>query len=358
MAVTVVISELRVSELIPGKKHGRSPAAHQNGTGIADHAVTEFQNLRILRLTFRAAVPAPVVVGSIGIVPAIAFVVLFIIGIEVIQREAVMTGQEIHAGIVTGIVSVCLRIEAAVHVTGAAHAPGSVPRFPAAAFQKFAHGIPVPSVPFRPASVGRKTADLIHASGIPCFRDQLYIAQNRVIGQQLQKRRIVQRRTVRIPSEDACQIEAEPIHPIVHRPVAQTLQNHLAHNGMVAVQCVSAAAEIEVGSVRHQHVVNLIVKSLEAEHRSLLVSLSRMVEHHVKNYFNSILMKRLDQLFQLRSLMVMLLCGRIIRVRRKEANRIVAPVIAKLLSVMFSDIHLFIKLKDRHQLHRIDSQFL
>ena len=52
--------------------------------------------------SFGAAVPAPVVVGAVRIVPAVFFVVFLVVGIEIVQCKAVMAGKEIHTGI-TGV---------------------------------------------------------------------------------------------------------------------------------------------------------------------------------------------------------------------------------------------------------------
>ena len=65
--------------------------------------------------------------------------------------------------------------------------------------------------------------------------------------------------------QDAGQVKAEAVYPVVHRPVAQAFQNHLLDNGVIAVEGIAAAAEIIVIAVRRQHIINVIVKALEAE---------------------------------------------------------------------------------------------
>ena len=52
---------------------------------------------------------------------------------------------------------------------------------------------------------------------------------------------------------------------------------------MVTVHNVSTATEIVVVCIRCKHIVHVIVYSLEGEARSHLISLSGMVEHHIKN---------------------------------------------------------------------------
>ena len=64
-----------------------------------------------------AAVPAPVVIGAVGIAPAVALIVLLVVGIQVVQRESVMAGEEVHAGIVARVIVVVVGIEAAVEAS-------------------------------------------------------------------------------------------------------------------------------------------------------------------------------------------------------------------------------------------------
>ena len=95
LAVSVVVAKLGVAKLISGKEHRRSPAGQQHRAGILDHPPAKRIYLRIFRLPLRPAVPAAVVAGSVGIPPAVGLVVLLIVGIEIIQGEAVVTGKEI-----------------------------------------------------------------------------------------------------------------------------------------------------------------------------------------------------------------------------------------------------------------------
>ena len=83
-----------------------------------------------------------------------------------------------------------------------------------------------------------------------------------------------------------------------------------------------------------------------------------MVEHHIKNNLYAVVVQIPDQLLQLGSLTVILGGRRIAAVRRKKAARIVAPIIQQALAVHLSCRHRLVKLKDRHQLHRIDPKLL
>ena len=130
LAIRVVVAVLGIAEFIPRQEHGRSAAAHQHGTGIADHPETEAEDFGVVGISFGAAVPAPVVVGAVRIVPAVFFVVFLVVGIEIVQCKAVMAGKEIHTGIIPGVIIVVIGIKTAVQVAGAGNAPGSVPGMP------------------------------------------------------------------------------------------------------------------------------------------------------------------------------------------------------------------------------------
>lgn len=83
LTIGIIISKTCVSKFVPGKKHRGSPAAHQRYTGIFHHFKTKSANLRIFRFSLRSAVPAPIIIMSVRIVPPIVFIVFSIIGIEV-----------------------------------------------------------------------------------------------------------------------------------------------------------------------------------------------------------------------------------------------------------------------------------
>ena len=84
-----------------------------------------------------------------------------------------MTGKEIDAGIVTGVIALVISIETTIKVTGTGNAPGGIPRLPAVAFKEASQRVTVTAVPFSPSSARRETSDLIKTARIPCFRDQL-----------------------------------------------------------------------------------------------------------------------------------------------------------------------------------------
>lgn len=232
-----------------------------------------------------------------------------IVGIKVVQGKAVVAGKEVYAGIIACIAVLVLVVIVPVHVPGTENAPGGVKRQPGIPLEESAEGVPVPAVPLRPASAGGKTSHLIHSSGVPGFRDQFYIAEEGIGGEGAQKRRIVHGRAVFVPSQNAGEIEAESVDAVIHRPVTQTFQDKLLYHRMITVQGVSAAAEIVVIAVGREHIVNIVVQSLETESGAVLVTFRRMVEHYVQNYFDPVVVERFDQGFQLCSFPVVFIGG-------------------------------------------------
>ena len=176
LTVAVVVSVFGISKFIAGEEHRCSAAAHQDGTGIADHAVAKCENFRIISFTFGTTVPASVVVCTVCIVPSICFIVLIVVSIKIIKRKSVMAGEEVDAGIITCIIALVISIETAIKVTGAGNTPGCIPRLPAVALEEASQRITVSSVPLCPSSARRETSNLVKTAGIPCFRDQLDIA--------------------------------------------------------------------------------------------------------------------------------------------------------------------------------------
>ena len=58
--------------------------AQKYGAGIADHAVTQREHIRIGGFAFLSAVPASVVVRTVGVIPAVCFIMLFVIRIQIV----------------------------------------------------------------------------------------------------------------------------------------------------------------------------------------------------------------------------------------------------------------------------------
>ena len=351
LAVGVVVPELRVAEFVPGIEHGRAPAAHQGGEGILHHAATQGLHLHILRLPLHAAVPAIAVVVPVRVVPAVLLIVFHIVGVEVVQGEAVMAGQEVHGRALPPLQRI-------VHVPGAGDPGDGRPRQAPVPLQEAPHVVPVSAVPFRPSAERRETPHLVEPHRVPGLRNQLHLAQDGIMGNLLDDGRLGHGLAVLVPCQYGGQVEAEPVHPVLCHPVAQAVDDEPAGHRVVAVQRVAAAAEIVIIPVRRQDIIDIIVDPLEGEAGAVVISLRRVVEHHVQDDLDSVLLQLVDQLLQLIPLMVVLHHGGIAGVGGEKAHRVVSPVIIELLPVHQSGVLHLIELKDGHQLHRVHPQVL
>src|SRR5512133_1848730 len=98
LVIRIVVSELRVEELVAGSKHRYAIRQHEQAGKIL--CLLAPQGQHVIGDTFVAfitTVPAVVGVGAILVVVAIRPVVLLVIGDEIEQREAVMRSNEIYA---------------------------------------------------------------------------------------------------------------------------------------------------------------------------------------------------------------------------------------------------------------------
>ena len=114
LAIGIVVAVLGIGKFIPCQEHRCPPAAHQNSTGVAYHAETQFQYNGVFGIALNAAVPAPVVICTVGIVPSIILIMLFVVGIEVIESEPVMAGKKINTGIISCIIAIVIGIISAI----------------------------------------------------------------------------------------------------------------------------------------------------------------------------------------------------------------------------------------------------
>ena len=124
-----------------------------------------------------------VLVRSVGIVFAIGLIVLFVVGNEVPQSEAVVTGYEIDA--VKRRASVVL-----IEIRTAGHTGRHERNHVGVALHETPHVVPKLAVPFRPAAPIRKSSDLVKSGGVPGFSNELRIGKDRIASNGFEKRRI------------------------------------------------------------------------------------------------------------------------------------------------------------------------
>ena len=127
---------------------------------------------------------------------------------------------------------------------------------------------------------------------------------------------------------------------------------------MVAVQGIAASAEIIVFAVRSEHVIDVVVKSFETEGRTDLIAFGGMIEHYVQDHVDLVVVERFYEFFQLHPFPVVFDPGGVTCIRGEETDRIVPPVIQKVVAVDVPHVPHLVKFKYRHQLDRVDPQLL
>ena len=127
---------------------------------------------------------------------------------------------------------------------------------------------------------------------------------------------------------------------------------------MIAVECISAAAEIVILSARCEHVVDAVVDALETHKRAPAVTLGGMVEYYIQNDLDLVFLQDLDQSLEFGTLLVVFDRSRICCVGGKKGHCIVSPVFQKAFSVMGPGIDGLVKLKDGHELDGSDAKTL
>ena len=97
LAIGVVVSTLCSPHFVTHEHHRHAHRKHGYGQKVLHLPIPEFLHAGIIGGTFNAAVPASVVVGPVAVVFAVCFVVLVIVGDEVVKGEAVMASHEVNA---------------------------------------------------------------------------------------------------------------------------------------------------------------------------------------------------------------------------------------------------------------------
>ena len=122
----------------------------------------------------------------------------------------------------------------------------------------------------------------------------LRVGQQRIFGNGFDHRRIGQEFAVAIAAENRSQIETKAVDVVVVHPMPQAMEDHLAHDRVVAVDRVAAAGIVfVVRAAAFQHVVDLVLQPLEAERGAQFVAFGRVIEHHVENDFDARLVQAL-----------------------------------------------------------------
>src|SRR5271168_4594952 len=99
-----------------------------------------------------------------------------------------------------------------------------------------------------------------------------------------------------------------------------------------------------------------IVHSLEAEHRSQMISFIGVIENDIQNYFDPVLVQSFDQVAKFLEVVADFRVHAVCALGSKEADRTVAPIIREGLSVDDSEDGLLVKVEHRQKFYGRNSQ--
>ena len=185
------------------------------------------------------------------------------------------------------------------------------------------------------------------------------MSQDRVFGNPSEQWELGQQPAGVVPVEHRRLVKPESIHVHLVRPIAECGQDMVLHHGMAGIDGIAGSGKIlVVALVVRQRVKDRVIHSAETERRPQLVSLRRMIEHHVQNHFDAGLVKCLDHFLELQLLPAQTCRTAVGSFGRKVRHGIIAPVIFEPLIGLRIPARdrIFIELLHRHQFHRRHAQ--
>src|ERR1700733_8188109 len=170
LAIGVVVPALCPPDLVAGDYHRHALGKQQYRGEVLDLPPAEVLDRGVGGIAFYTTVRAVVVVVTVPVSLAVCLVVLGVIGNKVIECEAVVRGDEIHA--------VFWRLPGGLEEVRTSRDPsGDLAHQAAVPPNEAAYGIAVAPIPYRPPRAAWKTADLVEPAGIPRLGDDLDIGQ-------------------------------------------------------------------------------------------------------------------------------------------------------------------------------------
>src|SRR5208337_3352082 len=204
LAIRVVVAVLPAAAFIAAEQHRHPAGDEQREQEVLDLAPADRFDAWIGRVTFQAVIVAEILIDPVAATLAVGSIMLFTKAHQVVEREPVMTGHVVDAALrtLTGL---------RINIGAAADAARKCAEQPLIAAPKAAHIVTKPAIPFGPPAI-RKTADLIRARGIPRLSDEFGFAQDRILGNLFEQRRIVEQLTGTVAAQDRGEVESKAIH--------------------------------------------------------------------------------------------------------------------------------------------------
>src|SRR6056297_1121962 len=179
LAVGVIVALLCPRNFVAAKEHGYSLGKEQGGKKIALLAGAQFQYFGVIGCSLNTTVPGTVVICAVLVVFTVGFIMFFIVGDQILQREAIVGGDKVDAG--EGETAGILVEIRATGKAGCKLAECFITSRP-----EVAYTVAVTAVPLAPHR--RKVANLITTfANVPGLGDQLDLADHRVLLDQIEE---------------------------------------------------------------------------------------------------------------------------------------------------------------------------
>src|SRR5262249_37300286 len=147
------------------------------------------------------------------------------------------------------------------------------------------------SIPLKPGYAGESAAELKGAS-VPRLRNEPQLTQLWIARNFSEDRSMAPvERSIRISTENRCEIKAKTVDVHLAFPIAQAVHHHLAHVPFAKIQRVAGARIIciRVGRVRGRHVIAGTIETLVAVNGTAVIPFAGVVVNHIKHDSNTCL---------------------------------------------------------------------
>src|SRR5262245_26024002 len=165
MAVEVVVPTLRSPNLVAHDNHRHAQREHRGGEEVLHLSVPQLLDCRVIRRSLDSAVPASVVAFAIAVILAVGLVVLVVVTDQIVEREPVVTGDEVDA-------LLAFALFVAVDFVTAKHPVCKATNRTGFAAEEVADVVAESAVPLLPR-IANKTPDLIQTGRVPRLGDEL-----------------------------------------------------------------------------------------------------------------------------------------------------------------------------------------
>jgi hypothetical protein len=135
---------------------------------------------------------------------------------------------------------------------------------------------------------------------------------------------------VELAGQGGGQVEAEAVDVHLGHPVAEGVHDQLQHLRVDGIKGIAGAGVIHVEArvFRDKAVVAVVVDTAEGEGGTEMVALGGVVVDHIQDHLDAGGVQRLDHLLELGDLAAGLPRAGIARLRGKEVDGVVSPVVA------------------------------